>query len=348
MEQVNFGEVCPDLASLFSDPRVLRITVLGYKTILVERADPEMIQVGPSGVSFSSEQALVEAYSRLTTVIANQNPEQQLHFPSMTASIGDWQVVVVCPPLSSQFSMFFARRLTLESFTLQRLIAINSISEEMVQTLRAALNEGRPMIISGPTRSGKTTFLGAILREPQFAQRWNVFIDEQRDSTPPEGDNWLILTPNSEVSAKTLVRIAAASSPNAIIIDENHGPGTFNLIDMMSYSGGIFMTLQASSASSAVRRLEALGRSELPPEDIGLRTLLHQSLSASEALVIHLDRLANGRRIVREMVQILDADNNANAFRIRPLFSLVSTLDKNDLNSETQWLKHKEDEVRTL
>jgi pilus assembly protein CpaF len=341
---------------LFSDPVVTSVVVNAPKEVLVERMTPSGSEVSRSEISFGSS-SCVRDVDRLIgngCQIAGRTTLDRVQMTpggAVVIIIDGWRICVFRPPVSLQTSLVFIRILSASPFSLDRLVELGSLSEEIAGLLRKTLVAGSPIVISGPARAGKTALLEALLGEPYLLRpRRCVVIDDQQGLSVPKGANWLSLMPVPGVSTADLVEVALLSRPNALVVNELHGPGSFKLIEAMGSGLPILVTLQSSSASSAVRRLETLARSELSPEDIGLRTLLRESLGASGATVIHLERTADGRRVVEEVIMVKGLTERENAFRVQPLFALSGdpSLTYTDREPPFAWTEHWQDEERTL
>jgi len=103
--------------------------------------------------------------------------------------------------------------------------------------------------------------------------------------------------------------------PDRILVGECRGAEAFDMMQAMNTGHeGSMTTLHANSARDALVRLEsmlAMGGFDTPV------SVLRDYIASAIHLVVHLVRLPDGRRVVGEIVEVLDVDEHG--VRVEPL-----------------------------
>ncbi len=159
------------------------------------------------------------------------------------------------PPLCDGPS-FSIRRHTASALTLADLEKQGVLDGEQRLCLSDCLKERRSIIICGPTGSGKTTFLNALLKElAQQEPRCRVIsLEDTRELSLPF-DNKLALLTTERADLSVLLRSSLRLNPDRIIIGEIRGAEALDLVDALTtgHEGGM-ATLHAGSVQQALKR----------------------------------------------------------------------------------------------
>jgi pilus assembly protein CpaF len=176
--------------------------------------------------------------------------------------------------------------------------------------LEVAVRERRSLLVSGGTGSGKTTLLNALsafiaaeervvtiedAAELRLQQPHVVRLESRPASVEGRG----------EVTIRDLLRNALRMRPDRIVIGEVRGPEALDLLTALNTGHrGALSTLHANSPSDALRRLETLALMA----GVGLpHAAIREQLGRGFELVVHLERLADGRRVVTEIAEVVRA-----------------------------------------
>ena len=152
--------------------------------------------------------------------------------------------------------------------------------------LKGAMDEGRPLLICGPTGSGKTSFLSAVLRE--FCQRERVAILEEVSEIHAIAPDWIRLKARSagysdqkEITLSDLFYECLRLRPDRIVLGEVRTPKEGEVLKQALVMGhnGCMATLHVDHPSLLAHRL----RGASGPEAMGL-------LYERNPLVIELER----------------------------------------------------------
>ena len=157
-------------------------------------------------------------------------------------------------------------------------------------------------LVSGGTGSGKTTLLGAMLGLVDGSERL-VLVEDATElrTSHPHVVRLAARPPNvegaGEVSLRDLVRQALRMRPDRLVVGEVRGAEVVELLTALNTGhAGSAGTVHANSAGELPARLEALGAlGQLE------RPALHSQVAAALQVALHLDRLADGRRVLAEI-----------------------------------------------
>ena len=290
------------LEEVLADPAVEEVMVNGPDCVYVERAG----RIEPAEVTFSSQQALLDAIERILAPLGRRVDELS---PMVDARLADGsRVNVVVPPLAVDGASLSIRRFTAVRPGPDELVELGTITEGLRDQLAAAVEARRSVLISGGTGSGKTTLLNAL----------SAFIDPtERVITIEDAAELQLRQPhvvrlesrpaNVEgrglVTIRDLVRNALRMRPDRIVIGEVRGAEALDLLTALNTGHeGALSTVHANSPEDALRRVETLALMAgvgLPHEAI------REELGRGIDLVVHLARLSDGSRRVVEVSEVV-------------------------------------------
>lgn len=183
--------------------------------------------------------------------------------------------------------------------------AIHPVAAEVLRGLVAARVA---FLISGGTGSGKTTLLTTVLSLVPPDERL-VVVEDSRELQPdhPHCVRLEARPANAEgqgrISLTDLVRQALRMRPDRVVVGEVRGAELCDLLTALNtgHEGGCG-TVHANSATDVPARLEALAALG----GMG-RDALHAQVAAGLQAVIHLQRMRDGQRRMRE-IRVLQRD----------------------------------------
>ena len=182
--------------------------------------------------------------------------------------------------------------------TLGDLAALGTLPGASEALLRALVRGRLAFLVTGGTGSGKTTLLSALLGEVDPAERM-VLCEDATELAPAHPHVVRLLTRPAnvegagQVTLRDLVRQALRMRPDRLVVGEVRGAEMTDLLAALNtgHDGGCG-TLHANRPAEVPARLEALGVAA------GLgRDAVHSQLAAALAVVVHLRRTAEGRRV---------------------------------------------------
>lgn len=177
-------------------------------------------------------------------------------------SMGGGRLHVKIPPVVSA-PTFHLRKTPSILYLLPELVERGFLSALAADYLTEQLRLKKGILIAGPTNSGKTNFLNALLDALVRAGAPNarfVVLEDVPEIICP-ADDTLIARTTDQVTLWDLVRATLRSSPDRIVIGEIRGAEALPFLDIAS-SGhpGVLATLHAEAPQGALNRLNRLAR----------------------------------------------------------------------------------------
>jgi pilus assembly protein CpaF len=193
-----------------------------------------------------------------------------------------------------------------------RAVSLDSFAPPpVVGVLRELLAWRCNILIAGATSSGKTSLLAALLANVHPAER--VIVCEDTTELEPIGSHCLRLEarpatadgPDS-IELATLVRAALRLRPDRLVVGEFRGPEALAAVEAMNTGhDGSLSTCHANNPADALRRVETLLMMAAPAWPLAaIRRQITRSIDA----VVHLERVADGRRRVSEVCEVIEGD----------------------------------------
>jgi pilus assembly protein CpaF len=281
------------LEPLLKDPTVSDILVNTHARVFVERHG----QLETTPVRFKDDRHLLRIIDKIVSAVGRRIDESQ---PWVDARLADGsRVNALIPPCAVDGPLLSIRKFAKMPFSIDRLIEIGSMTDEMAQVLRAIVASRLNVLISGGTGSGKTTMLNALSSYVSERERIVTIEDTAelqlqqvhvaRMETRPAN-----IEGKGEVTQRDLVRNALRMRPDRIIVGEVRGAEVLDMLQAMNTGHeGSMTTIHANSPRDALARLEhMIGMTgvELP-----MRSMRAQIASALH-VVIQLQRMSDGRR----------------------------------------------------
>jgi pilus assembly protein CpaF len=167
------------------------------------------------------------------------------------------------------------------------------------------------VLVSGATSSGKTTFVAALLRRTDPADRLVVcedttelsLADRHAVRLEARGTNADGL---QAVDLSALVRAALRLRPDRLVVGEFRGVEVLAAVESMNTGhDGSFSTCHANSAVDALRRVETLLMQAAPSWPLAA---IRRQVTRSIDVVVHLERVPRAGRRVAEIAEVREGD----------------------------------------
>jgi pilus assembly protein CpaF len=193
------------------------------------------------------------------------------------------------------------------------LVALKSISAEMMEVLAAAVRSRISILISGGTGAGKTTFLNILSQYIPQSER--IITIEDAAELQLAQENIVRLEtrpPNVEgqgaIRQRQLLINCLRMRPDRIILGEVRGEEAFDMLQAMNTGHeGSMATIHANTARDALSRLEsmvAMSNLNLPEKTV------RQQITGAIGIVVQISRLSDGTRKVMSVSEITGMEEN--------------------------------------
>src|SRR5215472_6433451 len=289
------------LEPLLKDPTICDILVNRCDQIYVERAG----RLEKTHLSFKDNAHLMQIIERIVSQVGRRVDESS---PMVDARLPDGsRVNVIIPPLALDGASLSIRRFGRERLTARDLIANLSVTEPMLELLKAMVRGRLNIVISGGTGAGKTTLLNVL--SAYIPEEERVVTIEDAAELQLKQEHVVRLEtrpPNIEgkgaVKQRQLVINSLRMRPDRILVGEVRGEEALDMLQAMNTGhDGSLTTVHANSPRDALSRIETMV--SMANLNIPDRAVRQQIASAIHA-VIQVSRLSDGTRKLTSICEI--------------------------------------------
>jgi pilus assembly protein CpaF len=255
-------------------------------------------------------------------VIANQLGKRlDEDNPLLHAQLPDGsRLAAVIPPVVRPAPALTIRKFTSRRYTVDDLIVRGTLTRSLADYLSEQISDGKTLLVSGGTGTGKTTLLNILAQAIPEQER--IVVIEDTAELRIEKPNVLAVecqtdTFKARISFDDLLKSALRWRPDRIILGEVRGIEARTLLDSFNTGhAGSLATIHANSAGKALHRFA----------NLVVRSHAQATFSDAEAeigeavdFIVHLERKP-GRRVVREVLALRGYDRDAKRFLIESVF----------------------------
>jgi pilus assembly protein CpaF len=290
------------LEALLKDPAISDILVNRFDRIYIEREG----RLEETEVTFTDDRHLHQIIERIVSSIGRRIDESS---PMVDARLQDGsRVNAIIPPLALDGPALSIRRFRTDRLGAQDLVARESLTQQMLDFLRAAVACRLNIIVSGGTGAGKTTLLNIL----------SGFISEKERIVTIEDAAELMLRQRHVVRLETrpaniegkgavrqrdLVVNALRMRPDRIVGGEVRSEEALDMLQAMNTGhDGSLTTVHANTARDALYRLDtmiAMSNLHIPERAV------RQQIASAIDLIIQITRLSDGTRKVTSVTEII-------------------------------------------
>jgi pilus assembly protein CpaF len=240
--------------------------------------------------------------------------------PLLHAQLPDGsRIAAVIPPVVRPAPALTIRKFTSRRFTIDDLIARGTLSRLLAEYLSEQIRDGKTLLISGGTGTGKTTLLNILAQAIPEQER--IVVIEDTAELRIEKPNVLATecqtdTFKARITFDDLLKSALRWRPDRIILGEVRGAEARTLLDSFNTGhAGSLATIHANSAEKALHRF-----ANLVMRSQAQTTFADTEAEIGEAVdfVVHIERRP-GSRVVQEVLAIRGYDRDTKRFLIEPV-----------------------------
>jgi pilus assembly protein CpaF len=213
------------------------------------------------------------------------------------------RVNAIIPPLALDGPVLSIRRFAVDPFRMQDLLGFGTLTEQLAEVLRAAVQARLNILVSGGTGAGKTTMLNILSNYIPASERIVTIEDSaelqlQQDHVVRLETRPANIEGAGAVAARDLVRNALRMRPDRIVVGEVRGAEVLDMLQAMNTGhDGSMSTVHANSTRDALSRIETM--TLMSGLSLPMRAM-RDYISSALDVVIQLARLSDGtRRLVR-------------------------------------------------
>ena len=296
------------ITEVLDDPSITEIMVNGVNEVYIE-IDGHVVK--DESVSFINDDHIVRTVQRMIQPLGRTI---DMAHPMVDARLEDGsRLNAVLPPLSLNGPVVTIRKFKKELNGIDDFLRSGAMTTYMAKFLEACVEAKCNMIIVGGTGSGKTTLLNVLssfigdeeriitiedAAELKLSQKHVISLETRVTNYEGEG----------EVTIRDLVINALRMRPDRIIVGEVRGKEAFDMLQAMNTGhSGSMTTMHANSPADALNRLETMilmAGMEIPIKAI--REYIENAID----IVINVERLADGRRKVTSIAEIIGIEDD--------------------------------------
>jgi pilus assembly protein CpaF len=293
------------LEALVGDPAISGILVNRHDQIYIERNGI----LEETQIVFKDEQHLLRIIERIVSSVGRRIDESS---PMVDARLEDGsRVNAIIRPLALDGPVLSIRRFRTDRLGPHDLVGRESLTEPMLELLRAAVASRLNVIVSGGTGAGKTTLLNILSGFISSKERV-VTIEDAAELTLRQRHVVRLETrpPNIEgkggVRQRELMINALRMRPDRIVVGEVRGDEALDMLQAMNTGhDGSLTTVHANSPRDALYRLDtmvAMANLNLPERAI------REQIASAVHLIVQVSRLSDGTRKVTAISEITGMD----------------------------------------
>lgn len=289
------------LQELIDDKEITEIMVNGPSKIFYEKHGKTVLW----DRTFSSEEKLEDVISE---IVGRCNRVVNERSPIVDAHLADGsRVNAVIKPAALNGPILTIRKFPDKPFTMDKLIACGTITEEAAAFLQEMVESGYSIVIGGGTSAGKTTFLNALSNYIPKEER--IITIEDTAELQIQGISNLVRLESkranmegaAEITIRDLIRSALRMRPDRIIVGEVRGGEAVDMLQAFNTGhDGSLCTLHANSTSDMVSRLEMMVLMAFPLPIPAIR----RQIASGVDFMVHLGRLRDRTRRVLEIAEV--------------------------------------------
>jgi pilus assembly protein CpaF len=307
------SSICEDILGygpiqrFLDDPTVTEVMVNATDPIYVERAG----RLERTTCRFLSDGHLRRVIDRIVAAVGRRVDEAS---PMVDARLPDGsRVNAIIPPLAVDGPAVTIRKFSRDPYGTDDLIGFGTLTQSIVELLRACVEGRLNILISGGTGTGKTTLLNVISSFIPEEQRIVTIEDAvelqlhqdhivRLESRPPNIEGRGLIT------IRDLVRNALRMRPDRIVVGEVRGAEALDMLQAMNTGHeGSLSTLHANTPRDAMARLETmvlLSGIEIPV------VAIREYISSALHLIVHLERMTDGSRRVTQVTEVIGMEGD--------------------------------------
>src|SRR5215470_16744230 len=218
---------------LMQDPTVSDILVNGPHEVYVERRG----KLERTAVIFRDDAHLLQVIERMVSAVGRRVDESS---PMVDARLKDGsRVNAIIPPLALDGPVLSIRRFAVDPFKMADLIAFATLTPELAEVLKGAVQARLNILISGGTGAGKTTMLNILSNDIPATERIVTIEDSaelqlQQDHVVRLETRPANIEGAGAIAARDLVRNALRMRPDRIVVGEVRGAEVLDMLQAMN------------------------------------------------------------------------------------------------------------------
>lgn len=213
-------------------------------------------------------------------------------------------------PRVSRAPAFVIRKHALSKLTLDDYVIAKIMTERQKDFILESIANNWNILVSGATKSGKTTLLNAIIEEVGKTNERIITVEERMRELKSTSKLGLSLCTSEHATMLDLLKGLLRGTPDRIVMGELRAGEAMDLLDLWNTGhGGGCASIHANSAYLALKRLEKMIlRVSVTPQK--------ESIGEIIDVVVHMSRNGTGR-IIKEIIKVDGYDEKKGDYKIQ-------------------------------
>ena len=289
------------LEDLLADKECSEIMVCGPYKIFYEKSG----KVKKSDITFTNDRQVLNVIERIVAPIGRRIDEKTPYVDARLANGS--RVHAIIPPSAIDGCTITIRKFPENRITYKDLVKFGSMTQEMADFLRIAVEGKRNIVVSGGTGSGKTTLINVLAGFIPSNERIITCEDSAELSLPQDHIVRLETRPPSldgqgAIDIRCLVKQTLRMRPDRILVGECRGGETLDMLQAMGTGhDGSMTTVHSNNPRECIGRLETLVQyagTALSPKSI------REMIASSVHIIVQQSRLEDGSRKVTHITEL--------------------------------------------
>ncbi|MGB7758434.1 MAG: CpaF family protein [Bryobacteraceae bacterium] len=295
------------LEPLLQDPTISDILVTTPKLVYVERAG----KLYRTPVEFKDDAHLLRIIEKVVSRVGRRVDESS---PLVDARLPDGsRVNAAIPPVAVDGPLLCIRRFGRHGMKGEDLVTRLSLTEGMLELLKACVKARLNILISGGTGAGKTTLLNALSSYIPEDERI-VTIEDAAELRLQQTHVARLETRPANVEGvgaihiRQLVVNALRMRPDRIIVGEVRAEEALDMLQAMNTGhDGSLTTIHANTPRDSLGRLEVMVG--MANANMGIRSM-RQQIAAAVNLFVQISRFSDGTRRVTHITEVVGMEQD--------------------------------------
>lgn len=285
------------LGPLFDDPDILEIMVDGPERISIQRSGS---RIENTDLRFGSNAEVRETIQAVLKEAGVAMEEDKAVY-DVRLSDDSRMLAVLFPAAIHGHSIVFRKFMT-RQITWEKLLEYKSVTVELRDLVKRALDAHVNILIAGGTASGKTTFANRVVELIPSEER--VVAVEQTHEFQFEHPRSVFLEAGESAGASFSELLTAGSKmrPDWLVVGELNGIETLRAMQIFGNGHSAITTVHADSAENALARIET--QCLMANLGLGLDEIRRMIVSALRLILYQECLEPNGKRRVTQVTEL--------------------------------------------
>jgi pilus assembly protein CpaF len=233
------------------------------------------------------------------------------------------RILAVVPPTAISGPYLVIRKMPGQRLDIDKLLSFQFINEDVVSTLKNAIEARVNILVSGGTGSGKTTFSNILTDVFPTSER--IIVVERLF----EMQFWhprvvrLAADGSPDLTFEDLIETASRMRPDRLVFGEIKGPEAYRMLEVINLGhDGSLMSIHATSVNDALNRLETFCL--MANLGLGIPQIRNQIASALGLITYQQKQQVGNRRLI-EIAELLGVENDR--YVLQPLYHYNPEID---------------------